>query len=120
MVRQIDRRDIGAVEPQVVRYSERPELWDGIEDLSDEVWPEYNKHGDALNHYWGSSTTCFPSGSSCCMTRTRNWSWPRATRFRWPGTAPTTASGPASTRPSPGASRCGRPGAGPPRPAPWP
>ena len=34
------------MEPQVVRYSERPELWDAIETLSDEVWPEYNQHGD--------------------------------------------------------------------------
>jgi hypothetical protein len=32
------------VDPQVVRYSERPELWDSIRDLSDEVWPEYNMH----------------------------------------------------------------------------
>ena len=60
MARQIDRRDTGAVEPQVVRYSERPELWDAIEDLSDEVWPEYNKHGDALNHYWEQLYDTFP------------------------------------------------------------
>jgi hypothetical protein len=30
------------MDPQVMRYSERPELWDSIRDLSDEVWPEYN------------------------------------------------------------------------------
>jgi hypothetical protein len=31
-----------------VRYSERPELWEeNISILSDEVWPEYNQHGDA-------------------------------------------------------------------------
>jgi hypothetical protein len=30
------------VEPQVVRYSERPELWDALDGLTDEVWPEYN------------------------------------------------------------------------------
>ncbi|HEY3903778.1 MAG TPA: hypothetical protein VGM14_07750 [Streptosporangiaceae bacterium] len=37
----------------VVRYSEQPELWDSIEDLSSQVWPEYNLHGDGLNRYWG-------------------------------------------------------------------
>jgi len=36
-----------------VRYSERPELWDRIGDLSAEVWPEYNRHGDVMNQYWG-------------------------------------------------------------------
>jgi hypothetical protein len=48
------------VNPQVVRYSERPELWDAISDLSDEVWPEYNQHGDTLNHYWGQLYDVFP------------------------------------------------------------
>jgi hypothetical protein len=48
------------VEPQVVRYSERPELWEAIENLSDEVWPEYNQHGDTLNHYWGQLYDTFP------------------------------------------------------------
>lgn len=39
--------------PEVVRFSERPALWDRIEHLSSEVWPEYNMHGDVTNHYWG-------------------------------------------------------------------
>ena len=37
----------------VVRYSEQPELWDGIDDLSAKVWPEYNLHGDVINPCWG-------------------------------------------------------------------
>ncbi|HET7015847.1 MAG TPA: hypothetical protein VFI65_18140 [Streptosporangiaceae bacterium] len=37
----------------VVRYSEQPELWDSIEDLSSQVWPEYNMHGDVVNPHWG-------------------------------------------------------------------
>ncbi len=45
---------------QVVRYSERPELWDSISDLSDEIWPEYNKHGQTLNYYWGQLYDVFP------------------------------------------------------------
>jgi GNAT superfamily N-acetyltransferase len=48
------------VDPQIVRYSERPELWDSIEDLSEEVWPEYNLHGDTLNRYWGQLYDAFP------------------------------------------------------------
>src|SRR2546421_2195137 len=36
----------------VIRYSERPELWDEIANLSGEVWPTYNLHGDVLNRYW--------------------------------------------------------------------
>ena len=50
----------GAVGPQVVRYSERPELWDSISDLSDEVWPEYNTHGQTLNYYWNQLYDVFP------------------------------------------------------------
>ncbi len=37
---------------QVIRYSERPDLWDAITALSEEVWPEYNLHGDVLGGYW--------------------------------------------------------------------
>jgi GNAT superfamily N-acetyltransferase len=48
------------VSAQVVRYSERPELWDAIDGLSDEIWPEYNKHGHVLNHYWGQLYDIFP------------------------------------------------------------
>jgi GNAT superfamily N-acetyltransferase len=39
---------------QVIRYSERPELWDDTETITHEVWPEYNLHGDKTNEYWGS------------------------------------------------------------------
>jgi hypothetical protein len=48
------------VGPQVVRYSERPELWDALAGLSDEVWPEYNLHGATLNQYWGQLYEVFP------------------------------------------------------------
>jgi GNAT superfamily N-acetyltransferase len=45
---------------QVFRRSERPELWDDIRDLSDEVWPEYNVHGEFINHYWAQLYEVFP------------------------------------------------------------
>jgi hypothetical protein len=48
------------VDPQVVRYSERPELWASIGDLSAEVWPEYNLHGQTLNYYWDQLYDVFP------------------------------------------------------------
>jgi GNAT superfamily N-acetyltransferase len=37
----------------VIRYSERPALWQDTADISHEVWPEYNQHGDVLGPYWG-------------------------------------------------------------------
>ncbi|HZU73151.1 MAG TPA: hypothetical protein VE990_10330 [Acidimicrobiales bacterium] len=43
-----------------VRYSERPELWERITDLSAEVWPEYNRHGDVVGPYWDSLYQVFP------------------------------------------------------------
>ena len=48
------------IQPEVVRYSDRPELWDSLEHLSSEVWPEYNLHGDVLNQYWDRLYTTFP------------------------------------------------------------
>lgn len=33
--------------------SERPDLNERAWELTDEVWPEYNKHGDVLGEYWG-------------------------------------------------------------------
>ncbi len=47
-------------QPEVVRYSDRPELWDSLADLSSEVWPEYNLHGDVLSQYWDQLYTTFP------------------------------------------------------------
>jgi GNAT superfamily N-acetyltransferase len=44
----------------VVRYSERPELWDDTDRISEEVWPEYNLHGDVLNAYWARLSDEFP------------------------------------------------------------
>jgi hypothetical protein len=38
--------------PTLHTAAERPDLWErGIE--SEDVWPEYNLHGDVLNQYWG-------------------------------------------------------------------
>ena len=45
---------------QVIRYSERPELWEGTEAITREIWPEYNLHGDGLNRHWGRLFDDFP------------------------------------------------------------
>jgi GNAT superfamily N-acetyltransferase len=37
---------------QVIRYSERPELWRDTATITREVWPEYNLHSDDSNRYW--------------------------------------------------------------------
>jgi GNAT superfamily N-acetyltransferase len=41
-------------------YTERPELWDDTDVVSEAVWPEYNLHGDVLNRYWGRLCEDFP------------------------------------------------------------
>lgn len=43
-----------------VRYSEGPELWQRIADLSSQVWPEYNLHADDTNAYWRRLYDDFP------------------------------------------------------------
>jgi len=48
------------VDVQVVRHSDRPELVDSVGDLFDDVWPEYNRHGQILNHYWPQLYDVFP------------------------------------------------------------
>lgn len=41
------------MELQVFRFSERPELWEATGEVTTEVWPEYNRHGDVTNAHWG-------------------------------------------------------------------
>ena len=48
------------MQPRIVRYSERPELWTAVAGLADEVWPEYNKHGQTLGQYWPQLEEVFP------------------------------------------------------------
>ena len=49
-----------AMNPQLIRYSERPEAWDAFAGLSSEVWPEYNRHGDVLGQSWDQLYETFP------------------------------------------------------------
>ena len=50
---------------ELIRYSERPELWSGTGEISAEVWPEYNLHGDVLNSFWGRLPDEFPDYQFC-------------------------------------------------------
>ena len=45
-------RDTSAVGTQVIRYSERPELWSDTGTITQEVWPEYNLHSEDPHGYW--------------------------------------------------------------------
>jgi len=58
---------LGAVSPEVARYSGRPELWDGVGGLSDDVWPEYNHDGATLT----SASTTSPSAAPPAMSSGR-------------------------------------------------
>jgi hypothetical protein len=48
------------VNVKAVRYSDRPELWEGISELTAGVWPEYNMHGDRINEHWPRLYEDFP------------------------------------------------------------
>jgi hypothetical protein len=47
------------VDLRTVRFSERPDLWDGGA-LFAGVWPEYNLHGDVVASHWGRLFEEFP------------------------------------------------------------
>ena len=108
------------MEPQVVRYSERPELWEAIENLSDEVWPEYNQHGDTLNRYWGRLYDTFPEWQFVLydpdekLVLAEGHTIPLA----WDGTDD--GLGPGIDATIAGAFALRQAGGGRPRPAPWP
>ena len=110
----------GGVDPQVVRYSEHPELWDALTDLSDEVWPEYNQHGATLNHYWDQLYEIFPDwqfvlydpGDGTVLAEGHT------IPVVWDGTD--TGLGQALMRPLPPPLSCGQRAGGPWRSAPWP
>lgn len=38
---------------RAVTCAERPDLWRRSDEEITGVWPEYNRHGDVLNEYWG-------------------------------------------------------------------
>jgi hypothetical protein len=42
-------------------YEAAPERWEQAPDITSEVWPEYNQHGDVLNRYWGRLYDEFPA-----------------------------------------------------------
>lgn len=44
-----------------VSYEAGAERWEQMPDITSEVWPEYNQHGDVLNRYWSRLYDEFPS-----------------------------------------------------------
>jgi hypothetical protein len=45
---------------RIVSSSERPDLSERASEATADVWPEYNRHGDVLNEYWGELDEVFP------------------------------------------------------------
>jgi GNAT superfamily N-acetyltransferase len=45
---------------EMIRYSERPELWEDSASIALEVWPEYNIHSEDPENYWGRLPDEFP------------------------------------------------------------
>lgn len=45
---------------QVIRYSDRPELWKDTATTTREVWPEYDLHGEDPEGYWDRLLDAFP------------------------------------------------------------
>src|SRR5918995_6290678 len=73
--------DDGSMAVSMHTAAERPDLWErGIP--SEEVWPEYNLHGDDLNRWWQHLDVELADFSSCCTTRSATRSLPRATPVR--------------------------------------
>ncbi len=46
---------------KLIRYSESPDLWARSGEITNEVWPEYNQHGDVTNAYWQYLFDRFPA-----------------------------------------------------------
>lgn len=45
---------------EVYTHAERPDLAEAAAELGDEIWPEYNRHGDVTNAYWHRMRVEFP------------------------------------------------------------
>ncbi|MGH2996540.1 MAG: GNAT family N-acetyltransferase [Gaiellaceae bacterium] len=45
---------------RIVSSRERPDLSQRAWEATADVWPEYNRHGDVLNDYWGDLDEVFP------------------------------------------------------------
>jgi hypothetical protein len=46
---------------KLIRYTERPDLWASSLEISHEVWPEYNQHGDVVSENWERLFDEFPA-----------------------------------------------------------
>lgn len=72
---------------RVIRYVERPELWEDTAAVSQAVWPEYNQHGDVLARYWERLLDDFPE-FQFVLYDDLDGPWPRGTPSpcAWDGT----------------------------------
>jgi hypothetical protein len=54
---------------RIVTLQERPALEGAFDDASADAWPEYNRHGDVLNRFWGRLFDDFPNFQFCLLDR---------------------------------------------------
>lgn len=54
---------------RIVTLAERPALQGAFDDASADAWPEYNRHGDVLNRYWGRLFDQFADFQFCLLDR---------------------------------------------------
>ena len=84
---------------QVIRHSERPELWTDTAAITREVWPEYNLHSEDPNGYWGRLFDEFAEFQFVLYDDDEQEVIAEGHTCRANGTAARKASGTASTRP---------------------
>ena len=72
-----------------VTARERPDIWSRANDLDADVWPEYNRHGNVLNRFWGRLDEDFPTHQFVLYdeARDRLLAQGHTIPFRWDGTA---------------------------------
>jgi hypothetical protein len=74
------------VPPFVYSVRERPELAEPAWELTKDVLPEYNSHGDVLNRYWGRLTEELPDFQFHLLDGAEIVARARSIPIRWDGT----------------------------------
>lgn len=72
---------------QAFTVAERPDLTEPAWELTRDLFPEYNNHGDVLNRYWGRLTEELPEFQFHFVGDDAE-SWLAPGRFRCAGTVP--------------------------------
>ena len=74
-------------EPVISTAANRPDLFRRASELTADLWPVYNTHGDVLSQYWAHLEEAFPQFQFTVHDANWRTSSPRAMRFLASGTA---------------------------------